>query len=228
MSAPRELPKDVADHVLTFIRRAQAAAEGGSAEHDSFIAQVLDACAVQQREARASGGRKGSRQRARNGGLTDRERAFPAHYVRTRNLADAALASGFSGNRHTLRSVGYELRHRPDIAAEIERLDEQLAGQAVMTRREILDALAENVEAARSRGKFAASNQALKLIGHEQHGMWKPDAFALIEEFVLAVKALMRPESYADLLRAVEAQGVGTPSLPAQGVVGGSDDTGLH
>ncbi len=117
-----------------------------------------------------------AKQRRDNGGLSDAERAFIANYVESGDLADGAKAAGSkSVSRKVLKVMGFRIRHRPHVAAEISRIHAEMQQQAVMTRREILMQLADNAEQARDEKQYAASNQALKMLGSEQHKMFSND-----------------------------------------------------
>ena len=54
--------------------------------------------------------------------LTDKEQLFCYHYVRTWNATQAALMAGYSSNKFSAKTIGYNLLQRPRVRQELDRL----------------------------------------------------------------------------------------------------------
>lgn len=54
--------------------------------------------------------------------LTDKEQLFCYHYIRTWNATQSALLAGYSSNKFSAKTIGYNLLQRPRVRQELDRL----------------------------------------------------------------------------------------------------------
>ncbi len=90
---------------------------------------------------------------------------------------DAWVAAGYR-DTHTARKNAYKTEKlNPALRSRIEYHQLVQARNAsrnqFLTQREILSSLQDNADEAARKGQYAASNQALKMLGSEMHGMFR-------------------------------------------------------
>jgi phage terminase small subunit len=165
-------------------------------------------------------------------GLTARQRKFVAEYVVDHNGAAAARRAGY--NASTAKEYAYQLLQRPEILAAVREREEgedRLVGSRryyVLNRLRDLAERSLQAEPVRDAkgielgvykldGPTAA--RALELLG-KYEGLFNDKLEVRVqgevERTLEGVRALMSPQSYAELLRAIaEISGVGGVDPPS-------------
>ena len=97
-----------------------------------------------------------------------RQTRFVQEYLIDRNGAAAAVRAGYSPR--TARQIAYELLTVPDIAAAVRAGEAQIAREAEISRRKVLEGLQEAIELARAKrdagGMIAGWREIAKLCGY--------------------------------------------------------------
>ena len=86
--------------------------------------------------------------------MNPRQTRFVHEYLIDRNGAGAAIRAGYS--RHTARQIAHELLTVPDIAAAVRAGEAQIAREAEISRRKVLEGLQEAIELARAKADAGA------------------------------------------------------------------------
>jgi phage terminase small subunit len=92
-----------------------------------------------------------------------RRTRFVQEYLIDRNGAAAAVRAGYSPR--TARQIAYELLTVPDIAAAVREGEAQIAREAEISRRKVLEGLQEAIELARAKRDAGAMVAGWREIG---------------------------------------------------------------
>ena len=99
----------------------------------------------------------------------------------SKTLTDAYIGSYDTSNmkQQSIYQLASRLSNQVDIRYRINQLTEQISNESVSKvvwdKTEIMNQLAINVEASRNVNQFAASNQALKLLGSAVGNVFEPE-----------------------------------------------------
>jgi len=100
--------------------------------------------------------------------MNPKQARFVQEYLIDRNGAAAAVRAGYSPR--TARSIAHELLTFPDIAAAVREGEAQVAREADISRRKVLDGLQEAIDLARAKrdagGMIAGWREIAKLCGY--------------------------------------------------------------
>lgn len=181
--------------VLEYLRNCQDEAERGSTEHAEFLREAHELTAPRMPED-----------------LDPRETRFVREFVVCREATESYKRTGTKATHESCKQLGYEMLHRPNVQAAIAVFDHRLDVEAQVTRTEILRALKSNARKSAAAGQYAASTTAWTQLGKELHGMFGDRldvrVLAELQDLLEMVTPHMKPESYAELIRAIaKAQG---------------------
>ena len=96
--------------------------------------------------------------------ISKQQKAFITYYFNNGlNATKAAIDAGYS--EKSAMSIGCMLLKKPHIAAKIEELKQEIADKIEIDVEWLQNELVTNVHAARNDGKYADSNNAIKMIG---------------------------------------------------------------
>lgn len=73
-------------------------------------------------------------------GLTPKQRLFVGHYLKSLNARQSAIDAGYSPKRAS--EFGYQLLHKPTVAAEIQRAMDKRAAKLEITAERVLEEIA--------------------------------------------------------------------------------------
>lgn len=95
--------------------------------------------------------------------LTAKQERFVQEYLKDLNATQAALRAGYS--EKTAGSVGHENLKKPEIAAEIEKRQEQIGEDNGITVEWILGEMKDTYRQAKEVGEYSAANKSLEMLG---------------------------------------------------------------
>lgn len=198
--------------VLEYLRKCQEEAERGSADHADFLREAHEVSAARMPED-----------------LDGRERAFVREYLLCRDATHAYKRAGTTATHDSCKQLGYQMLHRPNVAAALAAHEQQADADAQVTRTEILRAIKSNARKAGAAGQYGASLSAWVQLGKELHGMFGERldvrVLAELQDLLEMVSPHMKPESYGELIRAIaKAQGDEAVAGSADAEGSASDD----
>ena len=100
--------------------------------------------------------------------MNPRQTRFVQEYLGTRNASEAAARAGYS--KRAAGQVGHVLLKNAEVAAAVREGEAQIAREADISRRKVLDGLQEAIELARAKrdagGMIAGWREIAKLCGY--------------------------------------------------------------
>ena len=95
--------------------------------------------------------------------LTPKQFQFAQEYMVDHNATQAAVRAGYSED--TAYSIGSENLRKPEIAEEVERLEQSIAQRVGLEAERVLRGIMRVTEAAEAVGNFNASLRGYELLG---------------------------------------------------------------
>lgn len=157
-------------------------------------------------------------------GLTDRQRAFVGHYIKTLNATQSALKAGYS--KRTAQVIGYENLLKPAIKAALATENAKRHKASEITRERILEGFAEAAFSPVDEPlKWSDRNKALDSLA-KSFGMYDDKGPALTVSVNINDSASIARE-IAGRITGIAAR-LGAGGVPSQSDAGGERGTPLE